>query len=140
MPALLDSTSYLLVRAAKTHRALVVQGLAELGLHAGQELVLAQLWREDGLRHGQLAERLAVERPTVTKVVAGLERAGLVSREPDAEDARASHVRLTEHGHALRDPVERVWRGAERQALGGFDRGDRAQLRRSLLRMLTNLG
>ncbi len=139
MSALVDSTSYLLVRAAKAHRGLVARGLAELGLHAGQELVLAQLWREDGLRPAQLAERLAVERPTVTKVVGGLERAGLVTRAPDVEDARASRVSLTERGRDLRDPVERVWSLAERTALGGLDRQESVLLTRALSRMLANL-
>lgn len=137
--ALLGSTSYLLVRAAKAHRGLVAQGLAELGLHVGQELVLAQLWREDGLRHSQLAERLGVERPTVTKVLNGMERGELVIREPDTADARASRVWLTERGRTLRDPVERVWRAAERAILQGLDRGERDLLKRALSRMLVDL-
>lgn len=136
---LLGSTSYLLVRAAKAHRGLVAQGLSDLGLHVGQELVLAQLWREDGLRHSQLAERLGVERPTVTKVLKGMERGELVTREPDAADARASRVWLTERGRILRDPVEQVWWAAERATLQGLDPGEGDLLQRALSRMLVDL-
>lgn len=137
--ALLDSRSYLLLRVAKGHRDLVAQGLAELGLHVGQELVLAQLWREDGLRHSELAERLGVERPTVTKVVKGLERSGLVVRERDDQDARASHVRLTERGRSMRGPVERAWKAAEAATLRGLDADERALLEQAMSRMLANL-
>jgi len=137
--ALLDSQSYLLVRAAKAHRALVAEGLAELGLHVGQELVLAQLWREDGLRHSQLAERLGIERPTATKVVRGLERAQLIVRDPDDQDGRASRVRLTERGRSLRGPVEQAWKAAECAALRGLDARERDVFERALSRMLANL-
>lgn len=136
---MLDSTSHLLVRAAKAHRGLVAQGLSDLGLHVGQELVLAQLWREDGLRHSQLAERLGVERPTVTKVVRGMDRGELVTREPDAADGRASCVWLTERGRTLRDPVEQVWWAAERATLQGLDPGEGDLLKGALSRMLGNL-
>lgn len=138
-PPLLGSTSYLLVQVAKAHRGIVGQGLSELGLHVGQELVLAQLWREDGLRQSHLAERLAVEPPTVTKVLKGMERAELITRERDKEDARAIRVRLSERGRALRGPVERLWRGAERTALRGLDRADRDLLHRVLRQMSLNL-
>ncbi len=137
--AVLDSPSYLLVRVAKAHRARVAEGLAELELHVGQELVLAQLWREDRLRHSQLAERLGIERPTVTKVVSGLERAGLVVREPDEEDGRAARVHLTERGRSIRRPVEQTWRASETAALRGLDGRERALVARALSRMLTNL-
>lgn len=138
-PALLGSPSYLLVQVAKAHRSLIAENLAELGLHTGQELVLAQLWHEDGLRHSQLADRLGVQRPTVTKVLRGMERVELLTREPDSEDARASRVWLSERGRSLRDPVERLWSAAERRTLRGLDRAERDLLKRGLSRMLANL-
>ncbi|MDQ3794653.1 MAG: MarR family transcriptional regulator [Actinomycetota bacterium] len=57
--------------------------MAEVELHVGQEMVLIELWREDGLRGGELAERLGVVSPTVTKMLRRLERCGLVSRRRD---------------------------------------------------------
>lgn len=136
---LLASTSYLLVQVAKAHRGLVADGLVELGLHTGQELVLAHLWREDGLRHSQVAERVGVAPPTVTKVLSGMERAGLVMRRVDGADARASRVWLTEHGRSLRGPVEQLWRQVERKILQGLDGSERELVERALVRMRANL-
>lgn len=133
------STSYLLVRVAKAHRGLVAEGLAELGLHTGQELVLAQLWADDGLRHSDLAQRIGVAPPTVTKVLTGMERAGLVRREADSRDARASRVWLTERGRSLRDPVEQLWQAVEGAVLRGLDRSERDLVQRALARMLDNM-
>ena len=137
--ALLDSMSYRLVRVAKAHRGLVAEGLAELGLHTGQELVLMQLWREDGLRHSDLAQRIGVAPPTVTKVLRGMDRTGLVTREADSQDARASRVWLTERGRSLREPVEGLWQAVERRVLRGVDRSERDRVERALARMLDNV-
>jgi len=137
--ALLDSMSYRLVRVAKAHRGLVAEGLAELGLHTGQELVLMQLWREDGLRHSDLAQRIGVAPPTVTKVLRGMDRTGLVTREADSQDARASRVWLTERGRSLREPVEGLWQAVERRVLRGVDRSERDLVERALARMLDNV-
>ena len=53
-----ESTGYALAKVCKAHRGNVGEHLAELGLHAGQEMVLIELFEQDGLRGGELAERL----------------------------------------------------------------------------------
>ncbi len=103
--SLLDSPSYRLIRALGRHKALVAAGLERHGLHLGQEFYLAQLWREDGITSADLAARTGVSAPAVTKVVSGLERAGLVHRERDPADARLVRVWMTDAGRALREPV-----------------------------------
>lgn len=117
----------------------MAEGLAELGLHTGQELVLVQLWDDDGLRHSDLAQRIGVAPPTVTKVLTGMERAGLLRREADSQDARASRVWLTERGRSLRDPVEQLWQAVEGVVLRGLDRSERDLVQRALARMLDNI-
>lgn len=136
--ALLDSMSYLLVRVAKVHRGLVAEGLADLGLHTGQELVLVQLWQEDGLRHSELARRVGVAAPTVTKVLRGMEGTQLLTRQTDSEDARASRVWLTDRGRSLREPVEQLWQTVEGRLLRGLDRSERDLVERALARILDN--
>jgi DNA-binding MarR family transcriptional regulator len=61
--------------------------------------LLAQLHRApDGLRMGELSERILVTNGNVTWLVAALEREGFVKRRPDAADRRATLVRLTASG------------------------------------------
>jgi DNA-binding MarR family transcriptional regulator len=61
--------------------------------------LLAQLHRApDGLRMGELSERILVTNGNVTWLVAALEREGFVKRRPDAADRRATVVRLTATG------------------------------------------
>jgi DNA-binding MarR family transcriptional regulator len=55
----------------------------------------------DGLRVTDLAARLAIDPPAVTRKAQKLERLGLVSRARDADDARASLLRLTPEGREM---------------------------------------
>lgn len=50
---------------------------------------------------GALAQAEQVRPPTMSRVVAGLERAGLVRREPDAADGRRAHIHATAAGRRL---------------------------------------
>ena len=60
---------------------------------------LAQLERaQDGLRMREISERLMVTGGNITGLTDSLEREGLVRREPDPDDRRASRVRLTAAG------------------------------------------
>ncbi len=66
--------------------------------HATQFIVLALLARHGSLRIGELAARIPCPQPTATTTVAGLQTAGLVTREVDPADGRAARVLITEAG------------------------------------------
>ena len=125
MTSLLDSALYCLVRQLGAHRARMASALAEHGLHIGQELMLAQLWRADGLSQVELATRLGVSAPAVTKVVRGLEQSELVIRRGDDTDGRVLQVWLTDAGRALEGPVTAAWYAVEAEMLGGLEDDER---------------
>ena len=134
-----ETTGYLLARVCKAHRGSVGDALAEVGLHVGQEMVLLHLWQRDGLTPSELAEALGVEPPTVTNMLSRMERAGLLKRCRDPEDARCTRVYLTEQGRELRAPVERCWEAVEEHALSGVTAEEEALLRDLLVRLHDNL-
>ncbi|MFG1709557.1 MarR family winged helix-turn-helix transcriptional regulator [Nonomuraea sp. M3C6] len=128
---MLDETlTYALIMVMKAHRNQLAAALLPLGLHAGQELLLNQLWQEDGLTQGELIARLGVEPPTVTKTLQRLERAGIVYRAPDPDRPRVGRVYLTDTGKALREPVEEIWNRMDEELLKGFDAEERDLLAR----------
>jgi DNA-binding MarR family transcriptional regulator len=102
--------------------------MAELGLSPGQEHLLGELWREDGLSQRELVERLGIEQSTVAKTVRRLEAGGFVRREPDADDRRVSRVRLTEPGRAVRSDVEGMWRRVDEDFGDGLTPVERDRL------------
>ncbi len=88
-------------------------------------MALAELWETDGLRGGELASRLGVEPPTVTKTLRRLETCGLVERRQDPNDAKSFRVYLTDKGRALREPVIHCWQKAEEQTFASLSLEER---------------
>ena len=71
--------------------------------------LLAQLHRApDGMRMGEISERTLTTNGNVTWLVAALEREGMVKRRPDAQDGRATVVRLTAAGRRHFDSMAQM--------------------------------
>ena len=134
-----ENTSFVLAKVCKAQRAYVGGLLAGHGLHVGQEVVLVELWQDDGLRCGELAGRLGVEPPTVTKMLRRLEGCGLVERRQVPTDARSFRVHLTKRGRAIVGQVARCWAQTEETALAGLSAGERQTFRELLIRVRSNL-
>ncbi len=134
-----ENTTFLLFQTCKAHRDRAAAALERLGVHVGQEMLLSALWEQDGQPQTHLAACAGIEPPTMTRMVDRVERAGLVERRRDPEDARVSRVYLTERGRALREPVRRAWADLDRQTLAGFTTEERLLVRRLLIHMRENL-
>jgi DNA-binding MarR family transcriptional regulator len=90
------------------HLRLVIARLARrLRQEAGGDLspslssALASIDRHGPLTPSELATRERVQRPTITRILARLEEAGLVERTADPTDRRSSLVAATAAGRTL---------------------------------------
>ncbi len=72
-----------------------------MGLTGPRASALSVLVFRGSLTMSQLAEAEQVRRPTITRLVDGLERRGLVRRVSDAEDGRVQLVEATAAGKRL---------------------------------------
>ncbi|MCW5697169.1 MAG: MarR family transcriptional regulator [Bauldia sp.] len=133
------STAARLAAANRAWRSKVGAALSGHGLHAGQEAVLLALGEADGLSMTELAGTLAVQPPTVTKMVARLAAQGYVTRKASGSDGRQAHVFLTRSGRGAIVGIDHVLKAVEREALAGIDDKDRRRLRRILRRVARNL-
>lgn len=117
----------------------VMATLSQLG--AANDLSLTQLrvlaiLRDHEPRMAELASHLGLDKSTVSGLVDRSAQRGLVTRVADADDKRASRVRLTTGGHALADRLAAEI-GAEVNAmLSHLDRADRSALQGLLSRVL----
>ncbi len=68
-----------------------------------QLATLASVWRLGEATPGTLAELEGVRRPTMTRVIAQLEEAGMVERRADPRDGRCFLITPTEEGRACLD-------------------------------------
>ena len=80
---------------------------AEPRLSLGQHSALSTIWRFGPVTLSQIAMRERVTRPAVTRIVAKLERQGLVERRTDTTDRRVNWVSTTPHGTAALEDERR---------------------------------
>lgn len=125
--------------AARTVRTALASHLNGHGFHAGQDGIMLALHAQDGQTPGQLAARLGVRPPTVTKTINRLSAQGILEKRPSAEDQRQANVFLTEGGREAIVNIERAVKRTEKQALKGFDKKDRRVLMKLLSRIEGNL-
>jgi DNA-binding MarR family transcriptional regulator len=125
-----------------TKRALAqasARAFSRHGVHNGQQYVLQCLWDEDGLTPGELARRLELATPTVTRATHRMEAAGLLSRRRHERDGRLVRLFLTERGRALEQVIEEEREALTARALASLDLPQRAALVRALMTVHRNL-
>ncbi|MEV0197909.1 MarR family winged helix-turn-helix transcriptional regulator [Nonomuraea sp. NPDC050691] len=105
---------------ALQHRARAAAKLAELGLHPGHEAVLFLLHANGPQTQRQLAAGAGCEPPSITLMVRKLEAAGLVSRIPAVQDARANVVRVTDDGQKVILRLRQLWRDLAEETVAGL--------------------
>ena len=126
-------------RAAKLMRGAADVAMSRHGVRVGQNLLLEELWRSDGLTPGEMAQRLRVTTPTVVKMATRMEATGLLSRRRDPRDARLVRLYLTERGRSLREAIERELEDLETRATATLDEQERRHLSSALAKMIGNL-
>lgn len=113
--------SYAIFQLARAHRAHAARLLRDLGLHPGQELLLMRLLVRDGQTQSELLAVVGLDHSTVSKSLRRMQEAGLLTREPDEHDRRATRVWLTDRGRAMRGPLEEMWSELEQASVADLD-------------------
>ena len=106
-----DTISFMLAKVTIAHRNVLQRNVSEVGLHSGQVFVLFELWKNDGQRQIDLAERLGLSPPTVNKILGGLLESDFVTRGKYEDDARSTRIFLTQKGMDVRHSFEFGIRG-----------------------------
>ncbi|WP_020575018.1 MarR family winged helix-turn-helix transcriptional regulator [Actinopolymorpha alba] len=109
------------------------------GVRDGQQFLLMCLWQDDGLAPGELARRLGLATPTVTRAAIRMEAAGLVTREPDPHDRRLVRIRLTKRGRELETILDEEMRTLSDRALATLSESQRRELIEALEQIRRNL-
>lgn len=84
-----------------------------------QMFLLLALYERDGLTAGELAERIHLDKSTLTGILSRLESDshGLITRTGDENDGRSVRVVLTERGRKLRRPLTAMYRDVNARVL-----------------------
>jgi len=79
--------------------------VASYGLTTTQFFLLTALYEEDGIPITALAQKVALDKATLTGLLDRLERDGLIRRESNPEDRRTIKIHLTAKAEGLRDEL-----------------------------------
>jgi DNA-binding MarR family transcriptional regulator len=124
----------LLNAAASGLSTLGDRALKPLKLTSTQWKVLVVLARRGDSRISDLVRVLNHDQAAVSRLVARMERAGLVRRASDPDDARAGRVSLTARGRTAYQRCDTVLRSVMNHLQSALRPAERAELRRLLIK------
>jgi DNA-binding MarR family transcriptional regulator len=133
-----ESVGFLLQLAHRRIQRELNRELLPLQLEARHMAVLA-LIRDHSLTQRGLVDRLEIDKSSAVYIVDDLERLGLATREPDANDRRANAVQITRKGRKLFADSLEIAQRVQSRAVNSFTTTDIAALRALLKRLLENL-
>ena len=126
----MSDLSDLLRRAASAQRLAQERSLLESGLSPAQHAVLDILRAAPGLSGADISRLERLTPPTVSVILANLERKGAVIRRRSVANARVQEWRLTELGESMSRAGSRAMESYNRRVAAAAN--DEASLRRWL--------
>ena len=136
----MDIPFYLcLMKAAGAHRRASRPHLAAAGYSEGQPKMLHYLRRRGACKQRELVEDCGIKPATVSRLMEGMEAAGLIRRTASASDKRAVTVELTPKGAEAEEETDRISLAVSEKALRGFSAEERQAFENYLLRAYENL-
>jgi MarR family transcriptional regulator, transcriptional regulator for hemolysin len=88
----------------------------------------------------QLAQLMALEEPTVARMLDGMVKQGLVRREKLSSDRRENYIVLTEASQSLVTQIREIRASVRRKAFGNVSMDEMMRVREIMSRVRSNLG
>lgn len=104
-----------------------------------QWLILMMLWQKDGRNQNELTNLMYREKTTITRVIEGMEKRGLIYREIDTRDRRNKLCYLTDEGNLLKAKLIPIVREINNQAIANIDSQEFDIFKSIIKKVLTNL-
>lgn len=104
-----------------------------------QWAVLIRLWERDARTQTDLTDATFRDRPTMSRILDGMQERGLLEREVDTNDSRVRIVKLTRKGKALQKKLVPVVQELVERCVQGIDEEALVITRTSLRKMFENI-
>ena len=112
-------------------------GLAAIS--ASEARALIELVAARGIAQGELGGLLGLEKSTVSRLAAGLERKGWIRRGRDEDNQRYVRLYLTPQGRSVADRVLTAWQSRQERVLAALTADERAGLEVGLRGLVRSL-
>jgi MarR family transcriptional regulator, organic hydroperoxide resistance regulator len=104
-----------------------------------QWAVLIRLWEQDGRSQSDISDATFRDRPTMSRILDGMEARGILERRVHERDARIRTVHLTRRGRELRKKLVPVVQRIVVRMVAGIDEADLVTTRNTLRRFFQNI-
>ncbi len=108
-------------------------------ISGGQGRILFLLWKHDHLTMTEISRQTSLAKNTITVVIDGMVKKGIVLREQNPENRRELIISLTNRARALQKKYELVSQQMNAMFYEGFSPEEQQQFEAYLLRILTTL-
>lgn len=108
---------------------------AGLNMTIEQWSVLYHLWKQDGISQQELCKATYRDKPSMTRLVDNLEKAGMVKRVASKTDRRKNLVYLTAEAIALQDTCHSLAEQTVQEALSGVS-ADKVEISKEVLKVV----
>lgn len=134
-----EQIPFALARVFRRWRKLLDERLRDLGVTQARWTTMVYLHKSgEGLTQRDLASRMAIENPTLVRLLDNLESQGLVERRACEEDRRARRLFLTPQGTQFMDVLYGRSEELRNQLLDGISEKDLKATLKVMDRVLSN--
>lgn len=134
-----ETLHYLLMSNHFMFQKILFSNVKDTGLTLGQPKILDYLKNHDGAVQKDIASTCHIEQASLTAVLNGMEKKGLIIRKMCHGNRRSLYVYSTEKGKELIDRVENEFKKIEENALNGFTENEKDMLNDYLSRIYKNI-
>lgn len=130
---------YLLMANHSMMQKRIFSSLKSLDLTLGQPKVLEYLSKHDGAIQKDIANGCYIEPASLSNILNGMEKKGLIQRKSNNENRRNVYIFMTEKGKELCQAVKQEIAQANSEALKGFSTEDISTLQNYLSKIKENM-
>ncbi len=115
-----DTLHYLLMADHALLQKTLFANIRDSGLSLGQPKVLDFLKDHDGAVQKDIAKGCHIEPASLSTILTGMEKSGLITRETNENNRRNLYIYMTDKGKAICEQVTEHFSQIEKKALSGF--------------------
>lgn len=134
-----DKLHYLIMANHFIFQKMLFTGIKDTDLSLGQPKILDYLICHDGTVQKDIAAACHIEQASLTSVLNGMEKKGLIVRKTHNGNRRSLYVYLTEKGAGLAKRIADEFEEIEKKALNGFSDEEKKLLIKLLSEMYKNI-
>ena len=115
-----DTLHYLLMADHALLQKILFANIRDSGLSLGQPKVLDFLKDHDGAVQKDIAKGCHIEPASLSTILTGMEKSGLITRETNENNRRNLYIYMTDKGKAICEQLTEHFSQIEKKALSGF--------------------